>query len=113
MRTKFFSPTLISMLAFFWASLITSQAQSVDLVSQNTALQYIPKAVAASLEKSQIPKEAISISVVEIEPGQPGKITSKTNVDWRSKQAILIAFKYKANVRLIKVKIIKLIARLI
>ena len=69
MRTRPFSPTLISLLTFFWSSLITCQAQSVDLVSQTTVLQYIPKAVAASLEKSQIPKEAISISVVEIELG--------------------------------------------
>lgn len=88
MRTKSFSPALISLLAFLWASLIAGQAHSVDLVSQNTALQYIPKAVVASLEKSQIPKDAISISVVEIEPGQPGKTTAKTKVDWRSKQAM-------------------------
>ena len=88
MRIKSSSPSLISLLAFFWSSLITCQAQSVDLVSQNTALQYIPKAVAVSLEKSQIPKEAVSISVVEIEPGQPGKVTGKTKLDWRSRQAM-------------------------
>jgi D-alanyl-D-alanine carboxypeptidase/D-alanyl-D-alanine-endopeptidase (penicillin-binding protein 4) len=88
MRTKSSSPSLISLLAFLWASLIAGQAHSVDLVSQNTALQYIPKAVVASLEKSQIPKNAISISVIEIEPGQPGKITAKTKVEWRSKQAM-------------------------
>lgn len=88
MRTKSFSLPLINLLAFLWASLITGQAHSIDPVSQNTALQYIPKAVAASLEKSQIPKEAISISVVEIEPGRPGKITAKTEVDWRSQQAM-------------------------
>lgn len=68
--------------------LLSPQVHSADLVSQATALQYIPKAVGASLEKSQIPKEAISISVVEIEPGRPGKVTGKTELDWRSKQAM-------------------------
>ncbi|OYY20868.1 MAG: D-alanyl-D-alanine carboxypeptidase/D-alanyl-D-alanine-endopeptidase [Polynucleobacter sp. 39-46-10] len=68
--------------------MLSPWAHSADLVSQETALQYIPKAVAASLEKSQIPKEAISISVAEIEPGRPGKVTAKTEVDWRSKQAM-------------------------
>jgi D-alanyl-D-alanine carboxypeptidase/D-alanyl-D-alanine-endopeptidase (penicillin-binding protein 4) len=85
------SPTLsvISLLAFLWLSpLITRQAYSADLVSQETALQYIPKAVAANLEKNQIPKEAISISVLKIEPGRPGTISAKTEVDWRSKQAM-------------------------
>ncbi|WP_215305252.1 D-alanyl-D-alanine carboxypeptidase/D-alanyl-D-alanine-endopeptidase [Polynucleobacter sp. AP-Elch-400A-B2] len=88
MRTKFFSPSLISLLAFLYASLVTGQAHSVEILAQDTALQYIPKAVAVSLEKGQIPKEAISISVVEIEPDQPGKITGKTKLDWRSKQAM-------------------------
>ena len=68
--------------------LLSSWAHSADLVSQETTLQYIPKAVAASLEKSQIPKEAISISVVEIEPGRAGKVIAKTELDWRSKQAM-------------------------
>ena len=88
MRTKSSSLPLFSLLAFLWASLISCQAHSVDMAAQDTALQYIPKAVAASLAKSQIPKEAISISVMEIEPGQPGKITAKTKVYWRSKQAM-------------------------
>ncbi|MEY4524066.1 MAG: hypothetical protein RIR27_1142 [Pseudomonadota bacterium] len=88
MRTKSFSLPLINLLVFLWASLITGQAHSVDLVSQNTTNQYIPKAVAVSLEKSQIPKEAISISVVEIESGRSGKTTAKTEVHWRSKQAM-------------------------
>lgn len=64
--------------------LLSPSALAADLVSQETALQYIPKAVASSLEKNQIPKESISISVVEIESGRPGKSTSKTKLDWRS-----------------------------
>jgi D-alanyl-D-alanine carboxypeptidase/D-alanyl-D-alanine-endopeptidase (penicillin-binding protein 4) len=67
---------------------ISPQAHSADTAPHETALQSIPKAVAASLEKNQIPKEAISISVVEIEPGRPGKVTTKIEVDWRSKQAM-------------------------
>jgi D-alanyl-D-alanine carboxypeptidase/D-alanyl-D-alanine-endopeptidase (penicillin-binding protein 4) len=89
MRAQFNSPSTLCLLAFIWASLpIACQAHSAELVSQETALQYIPKAVATSLEKNQIPKEAISISVVEIEPGRSGKITAKTELDWRSKQAM-------------------------
>ncbi|QWE17728.1 D-alanyl-D-alanine carboxypeptidase/D-alanyl-D-alanine-endopeptidase [Polynucleobacter sp. AP-Nino-20-G2] len=49
-------------------------------------MQYIPKAVALSLEKNQIPKEAITISVVEIEQSRSGKVSAKTELDWRSKQ---------------------------
>jgi D-alanyl-D-alanine carboxypeptidase/D-alanyl-D-alanine-endopeptidase (penicillin-binding protein 4) len=58
------------------------------LANQGVALQSIPKAVAASLEKNQIPKAAISISVLEIEPGRPGKVIAKTALDWRSEQAM-------------------------
>lgn len=64
------------------------QTWSANLVSQETALQYIPKDVALSLEKNQIPKDAISISVLEITPGGSGKATAKTELDWRSKQAM-------------------------
>lgn len=59
-----------------------------ELVSQDTALQYIPKNVAASLEKNQIPKDAISISVMEVESNHPGKLGSKTMLDWRASQAM-------------------------
>ena len=89
MRTKKSSPPTATLLAGLLTCLLLSpKTYSADLVSQETALKYIPKAVAASLEKNQIPKEAISISVVEIEPGRPGKVTAKTEVDWRSKQAM-------------------------
>jgi D-alanyl-D-alanine carboxypeptidase/D-alanyl-D-alanine-endopeptidase (penicillin-binding protein 4) len=89
MRAKSPMLSIISLLAFLCLSfLIASQAYSADLVSQEAAFQHIPKVVAASLEKSQIPKEAISISVVKIEAGRSGKITAKTEVDWRAKQAM-------------------------
>ncbi len=70
----------ISLICF----LLIPSAKAADLVSQDTALQYIPKAVASSLEKNQIPKDSISISVVEIKPGYPGKSTGKTELDWRA-----------------------------
>ena len=88
MRTKSSTLSVIHLLTFLLAGLAATQSQSADLVSQETSHQYIPKAVAASLEKNQIPKEAISISVAEIELGRPGKVTAKTEVDWRSKQAM-------------------------
>jgi len=64
------------------------QAQKPELQAQENALQYIPKSVALSLEKNQIPKEAISISVVEIKQARPGKVSAKTELDWRSKEAM-------------------------
>ena len=93
MRTQNTSPSnktpvnrlLVCVLTYL---LFSPQAYSADQASQVAALKYIPKAVAASLEKSQIPKEAISISVLEIKPGQSGKVSAKTEVDWRSKQAM-------------------------
>ena len=82
------SSTKVLLASLFAWLLLNPQAYSADLTPQESSVQYIPKAVAISLEKSQIPKEAISISVVEIEPGRAGKITAKTEVDWRSKQAM-------------------------
>ena len=70
---------------------LTQFTHAADLVSQETAFQYIPKAVATSLEKSQIPQDAISISVREIGQAQEGKEVqyfSKTVLDWRSTEAM-------------------------
>ena len=89
MRTQNSSSTTVVLIASLLVCLsLGRQAYSADLASQETALQFIPKTVAISLDKNQIPKEAISISVVEINPGRPGKVTAKTEVDWRSKQAM-------------------------
>jgi serine-type D-Ala-D-Ala carboxypeptidase/endopeptidase (penicillin-binding protein 4) len=81
-------PTLSLIILLWTGVLITGQAHCTDLANQGVALQSIPKAVAASLEKNQIPKAAISISVLEIEPGRPGKVIAKTALDWRSEQAM-------------------------
>lgn len=65
--------------------------QAADLASQETNHQYIPKAVAASLNKNQIPQDAISISVTEIVQSHDGKLAkdiSKTVIDWRSTEAM-------------------------
>ena len=48
----------------------------------------IPKAVASSLDRNQIPKDSVSISVIEIEPSQTGKHSAKNIVDWRANQAM-------------------------
>jgi D-alanyl-D-alanine carboxypeptidase/D-alanyl-D-alanine-endopeptidase (penicillin-binding protein 4) len=89
MLTESSSLPKLSLLTFLLSNLlITCQAYSADLAAQEANLRYIPQTVATSLEKNQIPQEAISISVVAIEPGRPGKIMAKTELDWRSQQAM-------------------------
>jgi len=56
--------------------------------SANDFKSTIPQTVASSLERNQIPKEAISISVVEIEPGPPGKHSAKNILGWRASEAM-------------------------
>lgn len=87
MRTSTFPLFLKLLIAISGGLLIAAPARSSNVVTPES-LQYIPKTVAASLEKNQIPKDAISISVVEIESGRLGKITAKTELDWRSQQAM-------------------------
>jgi D-alanyl-D-alanine carboxypeptidase/D-alanyl-D-alanine-endopeptidase (penicillin-binding protein 4) len=48
----------------------------------------LPQAVTKSLERNQIPKDAVSISVIEIETTRPGKNTSKNILDWRATEAM-------------------------
>ncbi len=48
----------------------------------------LPQAVTRSLERNQIPKDAVSISVIEIETTHPGKNTSKNILDWRATEAM-------------------------
>ena len=56
------------------------------LVSANEALVAVPQNVIKSLERNQIPKDAVSISVLEIEPARQGKNTSKSILDWRAEE---------------------------
>jgi D-alanyl-D-alanine carboxypeptidase/D-alanyl-D-alanine-endopeptidase (penicillin-binding protein 4) len=48
----------------------------------------LPQAVTRSLERNQIPKDAVSISVIEIETTRPGKNTSKNILDWRATESM-------------------------
>ena len=48
----------------------------------------IPAAITNSLERNQIPLDAISISVSEIDPRKPGKHDAKTILDWRASEAM-------------------------
>ena len=48
----------------------------------------IPATITNSLERNQIPLDAISISVSEIDPGKPGKHVAKTILDWRASEAM-------------------------
>lgn len=52
-------------------------------LSSETSSSAIPKAVANSLGRNQIPLDTVSISVSEIKPGHPGKHVAKKVVDWR------------------------------
>ena len=52
------------------------------------SIQTIPQAVAISLERNQVPKDAVSISVVEIEPEKSGKQTAKTILSWRAQESM-------------------------
>ena len=48
----------------------------------------LPQAVVRSLERNQIPKDTVSISVIEIETTRPGKNTSKNILDWRATEVM-------------------------
>ncbi|QWD65898.1 D-alanyl-D-alanine carboxypeptidase/D-alanyl-D-alanine-endopeptidase [Polynucleobacter sp. MWH-Aus1W21] len=67
----------VFMAVLFWLA-------SFSAAASNAASLNIPKSISSSLERNQIPKEAISISVIEIEPGRPGKHIAKNILGWRS-----------------------------
>ena len=69
---------LLQSLTILWIAIccVFSNAIAQDSV--------IPSAVKNSLEQSQIPLEAVSISVIEIEPSKQSKHIAKTIVDWRA-----------------------------
>lgn len=48
----------------------------------------VPQSVLNSLERNQIPKDSVSIAVLEIEPGRPGKQVAKNILDWRASEAM-------------------------
>ena len=69
------------MVALFWFA-------STFAATNDPSPLEIPKAISSSLERNQIPKDAVSISVVEIEPGRPGKHVAKNILNWRSEVAM-------------------------
>jgi len=70
------------LLAILWIGLsctpITTKARDLS----------IPAAITNSLERNQIPLDAVSISVVEIEPNKLGKHTGKSVLEWRAQNAM-------------------------
>jgi len=65
------------MATLFWLA-------SFSAAANNAAVLDIPKSVTSSLERNQIPKDAISISVIEIEPGRSGKHIARNILGWRN-----------------------------
>ncbi|MBU3578122.1 D-alanyl-D-alanine carboxypeptidase/D-alanyl-D-alanine-endopeptidase [Polynucleobacter sp. UK-Kesae-W10] len=74
---------LLGISLWFGCSLIAASVWADDTVSSS-----IPQAVAKSLERNQIPQEAVSIAVIEIEPGRPGKHIAKNKLGWRAQEAM-------------------------
>ncbi len=73
----------------FAIAILTIGAGLIALpVKANDVSKSIPKAIANSLERHQIPKDSVSISVIEIEPGQGGKHSAKTVLEWRATEAM-------------------------
>jgi D-alanyl-D-alanine carboxypeptidase/D-alanyl-D-alanine-endopeptidase (penicillin-binding protein 4) len=60
----------------------------LGLITHTSCADTIPQTVASSLERNQIPKEAVSISVVEIENPRGGKAVAKNILDWRSNESM-------------------------
>ena len=72
-----------SITAIWCSALLGAIILSQGPNAQAKGVQTIPKAVENSLEKNGIPRDAISISVLEIEPGPVGKPIGKVVSDWR------------------------------
>ncbi len=74
---------MTSILAILWISLslCATQAQAENLTT-------LPQVVAASLERNQIPREAVSVSVIEIESARPGKHLAKNILNWRASDSM-------------------------
>ena len=74
------SPALLILWAGFCLFAFTAKAEEVR--------RTLPQTVSSSLERNQIPKDAISISAVEIETARPGKNTLKNILDWRAAESM-------------------------
>ena len=79
MRSFFKLPSSFAGLLMVASALfVTFSAKASDSASLE-----IPQAVVSSLNRNQIPRDAFSISVIEIEQGRPGKQVAKKILDWR------------------------------
>ena len=74
------SPALTILWVGFCLLAFTAKAEEVR--------KTLPQTVASSLERNQIPKDTVSVSVIEIETIRPGKSTSKNILDWRATEAM-------------------------
>ncbi len=84
MRVKAFFLFLLRSLFIVAALFLGSPTQADEVRASELPRQYIPQAVAVSLDQNQIPRDAISIAVTEIE----AKNHPKTILDWRSSEAM-------------------------
>ena len=75
---------LTTFLTILW---IAVSLLATTVKAEDTPLA-LPSAVTSSLERNQIPKDAVSISVMEIEPGRPGKHLAKNILDWHANEAM-------------------------
>lgn len=72
------------LLSLLFSLFIVAPAMDANAVNPDTANRSIPKSVLSSLQKNDIPKEAISISVIEIKSGDAGKNSAKPTFNWRA-----------------------------
>ena len=68
--------------------LITILWIGLGLFANAVSADTMPQAVATRLERNQIPKDAISISVTEIETPRGGKSIAKNILDWRATEVM-------------------------
>ena len=61
---------------------------SFSVKAENNTDTQIPRAMVNSLERNQIPLNAISIAVTEIEPSKPGKHQGKAILGWRESESM-------------------------
>ena len=83
--SKPITPTSKLLLAIIW---IAAFLIPLSCFAEISNLLPIPKGIANSLERNQIPLDAVSISVIEIEPGRPGKQVAKNLLNWRANEAM-------------------------
>ncbi len=78
---------LLGMQKHYWHPtrlLMTILGIGLGLLANASSANTMPQAVATSLERNQIPKDAVSISVVEIDTPRSGKAVAKSILDWRA-----------------------------